>query len=223
MIAVILADEAGRRLVPFADGTPACLRPVGGRPIVARLLETLHGAGIRDVSVVVGRAGAEVRAAARLLRGLRVRFIDNPEPTRGSLLSLHAARHVLAPPSLIMDGDVLFPREFVTRFLAAPAPSVLLIDRAFRDTGEEIKVYTRGARAIALGRKIVPAAWDTVGRSLGVFRCGAEAVPELHRVLEDAVDQGEIDDYETALHTLASRCYVGVMDIGGLDGPPMSH
>jgi choline kinase len=182
------------------------------------MLDALHRAGIRDVSVVVGHAGDQVRAAVtRLPRGLRTRFIDNPEHTRGSLFSLHAARHVLHPPALIMDGDVVFPRDLLARLLAAPAPSTLLVDRAFPDTGEEIKIYTRGDRVIALGKKIVPEAWDAVGRSVGFFKCGAEAMAELHRVLELAGrDGGEADDYETALHTLVTRCYVGGTDVTGL-------
>ena len=38
-----------------------------------------------------------------------------------------------------MDADVLFPREFLYRLLAAPAPSALRLDRGFEDTGEEQK------------------------------------------------------------------------------------
>ena len=66
---------------------------------------------------------------------------------------------------------------------AVPAPSALLVDRGFSDTGEEVKIYTRGDRVIALGKKVVPEAWDAVGEGGGFFRCGAEAAPELLRGL----------------------------------------
>ncbi len=77
-----------------------------------------------------------------------MRYIDNPEYTKGSVLSLYAARQHLTEPTLVMDADVLFPREFLRRLLAAPAPSAFLIDRDFQDTGEEVKYYTRGDRVI---------------------------------------------------------------------------
>ena len=83
-----------------------------------------------------------------------------------------------------MDADVLFPREFLRRLLGVAAPSALLIDRGFKDTGEEVKLYTRGDRVIALGKKLVPEAWETVGEGVGFFKCGAAAGPEFIRAME---------------------------------------
>ena len=108
---------------------------------------------------MVGHCADQVRATAGAASGrMAIRYIDNPEYAKGSVLSLYAARAYLARAALVMDADVLFPREFLRRLLAAPAPSALLIDRGFEDTGEEVKLYTRGDRVIALGKKVVPEA-----------------------------------------------------------------
>ena len=116
-----------------------------------------------------------------------------------------------------MDADVVFPPEFLRRLVAAPAANALLIDRGFRDTGEEVKLYTRGERVIALGKKIVPEAWDAVGEGIGFFKCGAEAgqdlVPLLERVIEES---GGLSEYEDALHLLLGRQPVHAVDVTGL-------
>jgi choline kinase len=116
-----------------------------------------------------------------------------------------------------MDADVLFPREFLNRLLALPAPSALLVDRGFHDTGEEVKVYTRGDRVIALGKKVVPEAWDAVGEGVGFFKCGAEAAPELVRCLGRVIEESHgLGEWEDALHMLVPHHHVGWADVTGL-------
>jgi choline kinase len=141
MNAVILVAGVARRLAPLTDTTHKALLPVGGRPILARMLEALNTVGIRQTTLVVGHCADQVRGLAGERVGrMAVRYIHNPEYARGSVISLHAARQCLREPTLIMDADVLFPREFLTRLLALPAPSALLVDRSFNDTGEEVKI-----------------------------------------------------------------------------------
>jgi len=123
----------------------------------------------------------------------------------------------LAEPALVMDADVLFPRELLRRLLATPAPSALLLDRGFRDTGEEVKLYTRGDRVIGLGKKFVPDAWDAVGEGVGFFKCGAEAGPEFVRLLRKSIEEGDgLNEYEDALHMLLATRHVGWVDVTGL-------
>jgi choline kinase len=120
-------------------------------------------------------------------------------------------------PARVMDADVLFPREFLRRLLAAPAPSAFLIDRGFQDTGEEVKYYTRGDRVIALGKKVVPEAWEVVGEGVGFFKCGAEAGPDLVSLLDRVIaESGALSEYEDALHLLVQRRHVGWADVTGL-------
>jgi choline kinase len=148
---------------------------------------------------------------------MAIRYIENPAYTKGSVLSLYAARQQLTEPALVMDADVLFPRELLRRLLAVPAPSALLIDRDFADTGEEVKLYTRRDRVIALGKKIVPEAWETVGEGVGFFKCGAAAGPEFVAAMEHVIASGDgLNEYEDALHILLQRVHVGWVDVTGL-------
>ena len=218
MNAIILAAGVARRLAPLTDKTHKALLPVGGRPVLARMLVALADSGIRETTIVVGHCADQVRALAGTRLGrMGIRYIENPAYTKGSVLSLYAAREQLAEPALVMDADVLFPREFLRRLLAVPAPSALLIDRGFADTGEEVKLYTRRDRVIALGKKIVPEAWETVGEGVGFFKCGAAAGPEFVQAMEHVIASGDgLNEYEDALHILLQRVHVGWVDVTGL-------
>ena len=218
MNAIILAAGVARRLAPLTDKTHKALLPVGGRPVLTRMLSALADAGIRETTIVVGHCADQVRATAgNRLGRMALRYVHNPEYAKGSVLSLYAARAHLAEPAVVMDADVLFPREFLRRLLAIPAPSALLIDRGFADTGEEVKLYTRGDRVIALGKKTVPEAWESVGEGVGFFKCGAAAGPEFVRAMEHVIATGDgLNEYEDALNLLVQREHVGWVDVTGL-------
>ena len=218
MRAIILVAGVARRLAPLTDATHKALLPVGGRPVLGRMLDALAWSGVRRAVLVVGHCADQVRRLAGERVGrMTIEYIVNPDYTRGSVLSLYAARHYLREPSLVMDADVLFPREFLRRLLATPAPSALLLDRSFSDTGEEVKLYTRGERVIALGKKIVPEAWEAVGEGVGFFKCGAEAGPAFVRFLERVIEESQgMSEYEDALHMLVGSHHVGWVDVTGL-------
>jgi len=218
MNAIILAAGVARRLAPLTDKTHKALLTVGGRPLLTRMLAALSDAGIRETVIVIGHCGDQVRAVAGTRLGrMGIRYVENTQYAKGSVLSLYAARAHLAEPTLVMDADVLFPREMLRRLLAIPAPSALLIDRGFSDTGEEVKLYTRGERVIALGKKTVPEAYESVGEGVGFFKCGAAAGPEFVSAMEHVIATGDgLNEYEDALHILLQRVHVSGVDVTGL-------
>jgi choline kinase len=217
--AVILAAGVARRLAPLTDHTHKALLPVGGRSLLDRMLDGLAASGIDEATLVVGHCQDQVRRAAGTARGtMRLRYVENPDYQKGSILSLwHARGTLLADTTLVMDADVLFPECFLTRLIAAPAASALLLDRSFQDTGEEVKLYAVGDRVIALGKKVVPEAWDVIGEGVGFFKCSAADAPEYVRLLEESIQEtGGVNEYEDALHRLLARAAVGWVDVTGL-------
>jgi choline kinase len=217
--AVILVAGVARRLAPLTDSTQKALLPVGGRSLLDRMLEGLAGCGVEESVLVVGHCQDQVRRAAGSSRGaMRISYVENPAYHKGSILSLWCAREtMLSDSTLVMDADVLFPERFLTRLIAAPAPSALLLDRGFQDTGEEVKLYALGDRVIALGKKFVPEAWDVIGEGVGFFKCSAAHAPEYIRLLEESIQEtGGANEYEDALHRLLARVPVGWVDVTGL-------
>jgi len=219
MKAIVLAAGVARRLAPLTDHTQKCLLPVGGRSLLDRMLGALGDSGVAEAVLVVGHCQDQVRRAAGSARGaMRIGYVENPDYQKGSILSLWRARDVLrADDTLVMDADVLFPDHFLRRLIDAPAPSVLLLDRGFHDTGEEVKLYAVGERVIALGKKFVPDTWDIVGEGVGFFKCAAEHADQYVRLMEESIQEtGGSNEYEDALHRLLAGVEVGWVDVTGL-------
>src|SRR5262249_19449174 len=72
--------------------------------------------------------------------------------------------------------------------------------------GEEVKIYTQGERVIALGKKVMPSAWDQVGEGIGFFKCGTAAAPEPVRLLERGGGEGRgFGENGEPLHRVGGR------------------
>lgn len=219
MKAIVLAAGVARRLAPITDHTHKCLLPIGGRHLLDRMLDALAAHDVEETVLVVGHCQDQVRAAAGGRRGgMRIRYVENPDYQKGSILSLWRAREtLLQDTTLVMDADVLFPSEFLGRLIASPSASALLLDRGFTDTGEEVKLYGIGDRVIALGKKFVPERWEVVGEGIGFFKCGVAHAPEYIRLLGESIEEtGGTNEYEDALHRLLARVPVGWVDVTGM-------
>lgn len=218
MKAIILAAGVGRRLAPFTDRRPKCLIPVGGRSLLERMLDAVQAAGIREVVVVVGHCREQIRDRIGPGFGsLSIRYVENPDYARGSLLSLWCAREAIQDDSLLMDADVLFAPELLNRLVDSPMPSALLLDQGFIDTGEEVKLYARGPRVVAMGKKITPPAHDVVGEGVGFLKWGAIHAPALLACLDEVRrEAGDGAEYEDALDRFLRLVPVGWVDVAGL-------
>ena len=76
MNAVILVAGVARRLAPLTDTTHKALLPVGGRPVLARMLDALNSVGVRQVTLVVGHCADQIRRQAGERVGrMAVRYI----------------------------------------------------------------------------------------------------------------------------------------------------
>ena len=102
MNAVVLVAGVARRLAPLTDTTHKALLPVGGRPLLARMLDALAAAGIRRTVLVVGHCADQIRRLAgerrgsmarRLRRQSRVRARLRPVAVRGAELPDRARPH----------------------------------------------------------------------------------------------------------------------------------
>lgn len=115
--AVILAAGRGSRLARAIDNGPKCLARVGERTLIDHQLEIFSEAGIEKVCVVTGYRAEEVREVV----GDRAEIIHNDawEKTN-SLYSLELCRDWVNGPLLVMNCDVLLPREALHRVLACP-------------------------------------------------------------------------------------------------------
>jgi NDP-sugar pyrophosphorylase family protein len=102
-----MAGGQGARLRPLTDNLPKPLLPVGGRPILHRLLEAVAAAGIAECFISLYYLPDLVRASvgdgSRF--GLRAVYLEEQAPlgTAGALGLLPPAEGSL----LVMNGDIL--------------------------------------------------------------------------------------------------------------------
>lgn len=176
--AIVLAAGAGSR---FGGGK--LLAPLGGRPILQHVLDTLAAAGLGDVVVVLGhdRDAVEAGIAWRLERR-----VTNPEPERGLASSLQVGMAALGPDAsaalFVLGDQPLLSGDTIRALLAAPDdPGRSVIAPRYADD--------RGRNPVLIRRKAFGLVTETQGdRGLGPVLA---AHPDL--VLEVSVDGANPD------------------------------
>ncbi len=183
--AIILAAGIGRRL--GGDGGPKCLLRFAGATLLARHLAILRGAGVDDITVVVGHEAARVRDAA----GAGIACLVNPDYREGSVVSLWTARGVLesGAPVLLMDADVIYDARLMARLLGGAGEDRLLLDRDLEPGDEPVKICIEDGRIVDFHKRPrLPHDWH--GESVGFFRFAAGTARELAGRAADYVAGG---------------------------------
>lgn len=97
--AVVLAAGEAHRM-----GRPKALLPLEGRTFVEVLIGRFADAGVGPLALVLGSAADEIRGTVKLSLA---RVVQNPDPARGQLSSIHCGLDALASDDL--DGVFIAP------------------------------------------------------------------------------------------------------------------
>jgi len=112
MQAVIMAGGYGKRMRPLTDDIPKPMLPLGDRPLMERIIEQLHRAGIRRVNLVTHYKGEviENHFGDGGDFGMEIGYVreDRPLGTVGGLGRLEADDE----PILLINGDILTGLDF---------------------------------------------------------------------------------------------------------------
>lgn len=181
--AVVLAAGRGGRLERRTDGCSKCLVTVAGRPLLDYVLNSIAGAGIRDVVLVVGYHGEQVEAFAGNGEryGLCVDYAWNRDHTKGNASSLWRALPLAeGEPFLLTMGDHLCSASLLRAFLdRADGRTAIAVDHSPLEPAREAeatKVALRDGLAIDLGKQLDQ--WDAVDTGFSHWAAGALAAVE---------------------------------------------
>jgi choline kinase len=205
---LVLAAGLGKRLAPLTEERPKGLIELGGRSLLARLLDGLQAAGVHETLLVVGYRQDMIRTAlGGSHRGMPIRYVVNPDFEKGPRLSLWAGRAEFDRDDVVLaDGDVLFAPPLLERVVRAEEANVFLGEPEFLDTGEEINLYRAGERIVSIRRGVSgppPISFEARAEWVGFVKVGRAAGGLLASTLDAMVRQGHVDgDYEVALDSL---------------------
>lgn len=108
MQAIVLVGGEGTRLRPLTYGTPKPMVPIVNVPFLARTMERLYEAGIRDVILPAGympQAIVDYFGDGSEL-GLTIRYVIEETPL-GTAGALKNVEHLIDGPFFVLNGDVL--------------------------------------------------------------------------------------------------------------------
>ena len=216
--AVILSAGQGRRLSPLTDARPKCLVPIAGRPILEWQLRALAAAGVDESAVVTGFCANAVEAMLMTTSvPAEVRTVYNPSySVADNIGSCWAAKDLIGPDTLLLNGDTLFEPEIVLRVLEqATAPISVTIDSKGMYDSDDMKILREGDRLTAIG-KTLEAPVD--GEAIGMIRFQGDGGKRFVAAMRSALnDQATLRRwYLSIIDELAREGGVGVVSIEGL-------
>jgi dTDP-glucose pyrophosphorylase len=110
--AVVMAGGRGTRLAPLTHDTPKPMLPIGNRPLMERLVDSLRGAGIRKMHVTTHFRPEKIREhfGDGGALGIELSYVTEEEP-----LGTAGALRLLPPdpePLVVVNGDILTTVNF---------------------------------------------------------------------------------------------------------------
>lgn len=215
--AVILAAGQGSRLRELGPSKP--LTPLGGIPLIERVIRSAVDGGADGIVVVVGYLGDQVRAFCKALEprvGVPIEIADNADWKMANGRSILAAAPLIDAPFHILMSDHLFDPEIMRLLRATPLPAGagrLATDSNLKspyvDLDDVTKVLHDGGRIREIGKTIPDYnAFDT-----GVFYVS----PALIDALKASIAAHNDDSLSGGVRKLARAGLMQAVDIGARD------
>lgn len=215
MKALVIAAGEGRRFRERGYKGPKPLYPLLGLSLIERTLLTLRSVGVRDVVLVLGCRGQEIRSrlGSGEKLGIRIEYVVNEAWELGNGSSVLAARQALQgePSFLLAMADHVFSPDVFKRLLATqPCDQEVYVAADFKldrvyDLGEATKLAVTDGRISAIGKGLL---------EFQAVDCGAfHATPALFEALAEAQAQGK-HSLSEGIAVLAGEGNALVCDIG---------
>ena len=220
MKAVILAAGMASRLRPLTAHTPKCLLKIGERSLLQRSMDALISNGIHDFVFVTGYLHTMIEDFVTLTYpDLKVQFVHNEVyASTNNIYSLWLALPAVGNERmLLLDSDLLYDPQIITRVLAQQDDDVLTLIR--HELGEEeMKVVTDERGSITeISKTCDPVL--AAGESLGIEKMGTAYIQALYQELDVMMNVEHLENvfYERAFERLIPKGHTfSVMDVTDL-------
>jgi 1L-myo-inositol 1-phosphate cytidylyltransferase len=213
--AVIVAAGFGSRLQALRPGGQLIkpLEPVGGVPILRRVMETALARGIEEIVLVTGHMAEELEAAVATWNlGGKIRFVRNERYDLGNGISLLCGARACEGDFVLLMSDHLFDGDNLAGLLAAGRGdngASLAIDRNVEgcfDLEDATKVLLDGDRILEIDKQL--ARYNAI--DTGMFLISGEVVQLLDAVVARHGDASISD----AMKQFIALGRMGAYDVG---------
>ena len=214
MKAFILAAGVSRRLYPHTYNTPKCLLEVGGKPIIHFQLEALLDLGVKDISVVIGyHREILIQHLKDNFPTLNFNFIINHHYFEtNTAYSIYIGREVLNEDHLLMNADVVYPKDLLKKLINTKYKTDLAVD--IKSCGrEKVKVIDGGAdKVVAIGKELIEV--QCLGEFIGVAKLSKDFCNLFSNSLDELIDSGGVNDYfEAAIQPILKKMDIHYVDV----------
>ena len=214
MKALILAAGVSRRLYPQTYNTPKCLLEVGGKPIINYQLEALSELGVNDITMIVGyHREMLVESVEKNFPEINFKFVVNHHYFEtNTAYSVYVGKEALSDQHLLMNADVVYPKELLSKLYHSSFENVLAVD--IKSCGrEEVKVIDGGQNKIsAIGKDLIED--QCLGEFIGVAKFSLEFMNEFVYALGQLIEAGGKNDYfEAGIEQLLEKQLVNYVDV----------
>ena len=213
--AIVLAAARGAELGELTADRPKAMVQVGGKPLLAHIVEAYHAVGIREITVVRGYRREVVDLP-------HLSYTDNEEhETTGELVSLGSALAKLADErdTVVSYGDVLFKKYIAQALIETPDDFVVAVDTNWRESVNRLRQADLACCSMANSRRAFSAPVHleriedrlpeerTHGEWMGFLKVSAGGLAVLRRTLDEllATETGRRAKMPVLINALIER------------------
>ncbi|MCH7737754.1 MAG: phosphocholine cytidylyltransferase family protein [Chloroflexi bacterium] len=203
MKGLILAAGMGTRLDPLTRTCPKCMVHVAGRPMMEYQLEALRRAGVDNCTVVVGYLADSVREYfGAKFRGLSLTYVENTVYAEtNNLYSFCLAKAELDDDVLLVEGDLVFDEQLISRLVSMDEENVAIVD-SFQPHMDGTVILANGRFAKSMVLKVdqgIGFDYGPVLKTVNIYRLSRETLAEtIVPEMEDFLAKGRTDQYYEA-------------------------
>ncbi len=174
MKAIVLAGGRGTRLRPLTHTTNKHLIPIGGKPMIERVVEDIAESGIKEIIVNLNLGDIEIPAALGdgSKWGVVITYIEQPQPNGMMYPILLAEKLINGDDFILHAGDNILAgglKKYVDELQNTECDALILVTKIKHP--ERFSVYqVNGKRAISVVEKPTEPIGDLAGTAIYMYK-----------------------------------------------------
>ncbi|MFA5405398.1 MAG: phosphocholine cytidylyltransferase family protein [Ignavibacteria bacterium] len=200
MQAVILAAGIAKRLRPLTNNTPKCLLSIGNNNLLHKTIENIVNSGINDFIFVLGYKENMIKDyLSENFPDINKIILTNPDyENNNNSYSLWMTKEYLKGDMLLLDSDILFDKEIITKLINSNRENCLAVNVTGKLDAEQIKVIVDEQNKILhIGKEI--SIKESIGESIGIEKFSKYYLKDLFDILDrKIINENNVNEFYEA-------------------------